>query len=347
LYHRQRPKEEMHGKEHTYVTWKDMVRGLVVNRKFVNNMIQGRIESAMDAYGLIQDNVEADSRSYDELDNAEEIDGDSFTNMDVKRWMGVEKKTADEYTRKLDEWKLIYKDASTKPHRHYVVDTKKSETAGITLRTLYDIIESVFEREELGEWAKQHCDLTDIEEGEEDVVDKVGFSKDDLPIELDVGLESVQSFRDPLYMKFSQWSINEPTTVKLEMKDGVISCGFGSVSEEFSGGINGDSEEPDSDDDSEPGEDDGGQDQDQEENEDDYVDSVPDKHEIKDRVEKIQNRIDGNKVPIPKIQEFFRETYGDRDRVNQVLDPENSDAGIGHLIHEGKLIEDQNRVLPL
>ncbi|MFB6208255.1 MAG: phage/plasmid primase, P4 family [Candidatus Nanohaloarchaea archaeon] len=84
---------------------------------------------------------------------------------------------------------------------------------------------------------------------------------------------------------------------------------------------------------------------DQEEN--DYISGTPDEEEIKDRVSKMQTDYDDNRVPIPEVREFFIETYGERESVKQKLNPENRETGIGLLIKEGDLIEQNNRVMCL
>jgi hypothetical protein len=239
LYHRQRPKKQVFGSEKTFVHWKDVARGLVINKKFINNMIRGHTESTMDAYKKILEEIEPSEYSYSKLrtkeDNDKEIEGDYFTNKDLEKWMGLAGQTAREYTRKLDKMELIFKDSSTKPHKHYVVDKDKSETEGITLSGLHNIIESVVAREELGDWARKYYEITDLEGDEGDILDKVAFQKEDLPVYCDFGLEASSDLPIPLYERFSHSAINEPTGVNIEMEDGVILCDFDSVSKTFSG----------------------------------------------------------------------------------------------------------------
>jgi hypothetical protein len=239
LYHRRRPKKDIHGIEYTFVSWKDVARGVVINRKFINNMIRGRTESTMDAYNTIKDKVKGSEHSYSQMRtrcNSEgiHVEAEFFTNKDLVKWMGLAKKTAQEYTRKLDKMELIYKDSSTKPNKHYLVDTDKSETAGVTLRSLHNIIASVIDRKELEEWAKKYYEITGLEGSRGDILDEVAFSEDDLPIKLDIGLKKDSSLPTPLYQRISEYYVEEATALRVEMDGNVISCGFDSVSKTFS-----------------------------------------------------------------------------------------------------------------
>ncbi len=248
LYHRQRHKQEIADTEYTFVSWEDVVRGVVINRSFINNMIRGRTESTMDAYNQIKEQIDPLSKSYSEMQDYVTMpdisDEDSFTNKDLEKWMGIASQTARSYTRKLDRMELIYKDSSTRPNRHYLVDDEKSETAGITLRSLYKIIASVFERKELGEWARKYIEFNRLEGCVSDWVSKVSFTEEDLPIELDIGLEGDNSHTTPLYQQLSEYKVDEATSLKIEKKDSKIMCGFGSVSKQFSGDLEEENSEP-------------------------------------------------------------------------------------------------------
>lgn len=248
LYHRQRHKEEVFGSEKTFVDWKDVARGLAINKKFINNMIRGRTESTMDAYKKILSEVEQSNMSYQELREAQDdqdmdLGSKYFSNKDLEKWMGLAGQTAREYTRKLDKMELVFKDSSTKPHKHYVPNDEKSETEGVTLLGIHNIIASVIEREELGDWARKYYEITDLEGDGGDILDQVAFQKEDLPVHCDFGLKASSDLPIPLYERFSHSAINEPTGVKIEMKDGVILCDFDSVSERFSGKTKADSSE--------------------------------------------------------------------------------------------------------
>ncbi|MFB6199451.1 MAG: hypothetical protein ABEJ83_01115 [Candidatus Nanohaloarchaea archaeon] len=239
LYHRQRPKKQLHGQEYSYVSWKDVARGVVINRKFINNMIRGRTESTMDAYKEIKERLENSERSYSQMrtrtnDPEIDVEAEYFTNKDLEKWMSLAGQTAREYTRKLDKMELIYKDSSSRPHRHYLLDSDVSETAGITLRSLHNILASVIDREELGEWARKYYEIMDIEGGEENIIEKVAFGEEDLPITLDIGLEKDDSLPTPLYQRFSEYKVEEATALKLEKDGSVIMYGPDSVIASFS-----------------------------------------------------------------------------------------------------------------
>ncbi|MFB6115280.1 MAG: hypothetical protein ABEK04_03230, partial [Candidatus Nanohalobium sp.] len=213
--------------------------GVVINRKFINNMIRGRTESTMDAYKEIKERVENSGKSYEQMrtrtnDSDIDVDADYFTNKDLQKWMGLAGKTAAEYTRKLDKMELIYKDSSRRPHRHYLIDSEVSETAGITLRSLHNILASVIDREELGEWARKYYEIMDIQGDGGDILEKVAFGQEDLPITLDVGLERDDSLPTPLYQRFSRYKVEEATALKLENDGAVIMYGPDSVIASFS-----------------------------------------------------------------------------------------------------------------
>jgi hypothetical protein len=237
LYHRQRPKKEIRGEEYTYVTWKDVARGIVINKQFINNMIRGQTESVLDAYKVIKEKVEKVEKAYNDMDSFVtelEIDEkDYFTNKDLEKWMGLASQTSREYTRKLDRMELIYKDTSTKTHRHYLVDNELSETAGVTLSSLHMILASVLEREELGDWLDKYYSFTGLEGSREDLLDKIAFSEEDLPVNVDIGLRRDPNLPTPLYLKINQRTINEATGVTIDKDDSVIMCDFDSVPKSF------------------------------------------------------------------------------------------------------------------
>jgi hypothetical protein len=215
LYHRQRPKMEVYSGEKTFVVWKDLVRGVVINRKFINNMIRGRTESAMDAFREIKGQVERIEKKYNDIsdykDRVELSDDLSFTSDDLSKWMGISTQTAREYLRKLDRMELIYKDSDVKPHNHYLIKKELMETEGITLQGLYNILASVFNRKEIGEWAKQYISNTDLDVSQNNLLDKIGFSQDDLPVCVDIGIEIDPTLPTPLYMENTESKIEEPT----------------------------------------------------------------------------------------------------------------------------------------
>jgi len=132
--------------------------------------------------------------------------------------------------------KLIYKDSSTRPNKHYLVESDKSETAGVTLRSLYNIIASVSNREELSEWASNYIEFIGLEGSvcEEDLIEMVAFTQKDLPCELDVGLERDDSHTTPLYQQISEYKVDEATSLRVEEDGAVIMYGPDSVSERFS-----------------------------------------------------------------------------------------------------------------
>ena len=241
LYHRQRPKKEIHGREYTFVSWNDVARGIVINKKFINNMIRGRTESTMDAYQEIKEKIENTGKSYDQMRERTEdpdinVSDEYFTNKDLEKWMGLAGQTAREYTRKLDRMEMIYKDSSRKPNRHYLVETDKSETVGVTLRSLHNILASVSEREELSEWARNYIEFNGLEGSvcEEDLIEMVAFTSDQLPLELDIGLEKDNSHTTPLYQQISEYKVDEATALKLEKDGSVIMYRSGSDSQRFS-----------------------------------------------------------------------------------------------------------------
>lgn len=237
LYHRQRPKKEIQDTEYTFVTWKDVVRGLVINKDFINNMIRGQTESVLDAYKVIKEKVEEVEKSYNDMPSyvteRDIEDEDSFTNKDLEKWIGLASQTSRQYTRKLDRMELIYKDTSNRPHQHYLVDNELSETAGITLSSLHIILASVLERKELGEWLDKYYSFTGLEGDGGRLLDEIAFSEEDLPVELDIGLKRDTSLPTPLYMKNEQRWINEATGLTVKKEGSVIMCDFDSVSKSF------------------------------------------------------------------------------------------------------------------
>ena len=237
LYHRQRPKKEIQDTEYTFVTWKDVVRGLVINKDFINNMIRGQTESVLDAYKVIKEKVEEVEKSYNDMPSyvteRDIEDEDSFTNKDLDKWIGLASQTSRQYTRKLDRMELIYKDTSNRPHQHYLVDNELSETAGITLSSLHIILASVLERKELGEWLDKYYSENGFEGCGDDLVNEIAFSEEDLPVELDIGLKRDTSLPTPLYMKNEQRWINEATGLTVKKEGSVIMCDFDSVSKSF------------------------------------------------------------------------------------------------------------------
>ena len=254
LYHRQRPSKEIHGVDYSFVSWEDVARGIVINRKFINNMIRGRTESTMDAYQVIKEKMTNSGKSYSQMrkrttDKDIQVEADYFTNKDLAKWMGLADQTAREYTNKLDKMEMVYKDSARKPHRHYLIETDKSETAGVTLRSLFNIIASVSEREELSEWARNYIRFNGLEGSvcEEDLIEMVAFTENQLPLELDIGLEKDDSHTTPLYQQISDYKVEEATALKVEEDGTVIFTGSGRDSEAFTG------EEPeDNQEDSEP-----------------------------------------------------------------------------------------------
>jgi hypothetical protein len=237
LYHRQRPKREIEGTEYTFVTWKDVARGLVINKEFINNMIRGQTESVLDAYKVIKDKMEKVEKSYNDMPSyVTEVgieDEESFTNKDLEKWIGLASQTSRQYTRKLDRMELIYKDTSNRPHQHYLVDNELSEKAGITLSSLHIILASVIEREELGDWLDKYYSFTGLEGDGGDLLDEIAFSEEDLPVELDIGLKRDPNLPTPLYMKNGQRWINEATGVTVSKEGSIIMCDFDSVSKSF------------------------------------------------------------------------------------------------------------------
>jgi hypothetical protein len=237
LYHRQRPKKEIQGTQYTFVTWKDVARGLVINKDFINNMIRGQTESVLDAYKVIKEKVDEVEKSYNDMPSyvteRDIEDEDSFTNQDLEKWMGLAGQTARQYTRKLNKMELIYKDSSNRPHQHYLVDNELSETAGITLSSLHIILASVLERKELRDALDNYYSENGFEGHGEDLMNKIAFSEEDLPVQLDIGLKRDTDLPTPLYMKNEQRWINEATGVTVKKEGSVIMCDFDSVSKSF------------------------------------------------------------------------------------------------------------------
>lgn len=237
LYHRQRPKKEIEGTEYSFVTWKDVARGLVINKDFINNMIRGQTESVLDAYKVIKEKVDEVEKSYNDMPSyvteRDIEDEDSFTNKDLEKWIGLASQTSRQYTRKLDRMELIYKDSSTKTHQHYLVDNELSETAGVTLSSLHIILASVLERKELGEWLDKYYSFTGLEGDGEDLISEIAFSEEDLPVHIDIGLKRDTNLPTPLYMKNEQRWINEATGVTVKKEGSVIMCDFDSVPKSF------------------------------------------------------------------------------------------------------------------
>ena len=201
-------------------------------------MIRGRTESTMDAYNEIKEHKEALEKTYNELENKTDkddpINGDSFSNKDLERWMGVEGKTAASYTRRLDKMRLIFKDSRHRPNRHYLLKDSGSEKAGITLRSLKEIIENVLGQKNIGKWARKYIRKTDIEGCAQGVLSEIGISKNDLPIILDLGLKRDPSLDPPLYMENLKQKSNTPKTLKIDKNGSKISIASRSVIEDDS-----------------------------------------------------------------------------------------------------------------
>lgn len=242
LYHRQRPKiEHDNGQKDTLVTWKDVARGIVINKNFINTMIRGQTEATMDAYDYIKDKVKPTKFGTSELrekieDKDANIDAEYFTNDDLEKWMGVAKQTARAYTRQLTKIGLIYKDSSTRPHKHYVVTTEKTETGGITLSTLHKILASVLTEEKLADWANSYMRFSEVDGvGVDDLLSKIGIDEDALPVELDTGLSMDHaSHTTPVYHENSEYKLEAPETLKIDMQDANILLDSDSVNQKLS-----------------------------------------------------------------------------------------------------------------
>lgn len=236
LYHRQRPKREIKDTEYTYVSWKDVARGLVITQPFINAMIRGRTESTMDAYEVVSDEVEAVHESYEDMEGMSQDrreDFGSFTSLDLVSWMGVNAQTARTYLRQLDRMGLIFKDSSGRPHRHYLLKDEHDEVGGITLGTLQTIIESVFDGEAVRDWVKDYIDFLD-EERVGDIGEAVTFQEKDLPIELDLGMTPSPSFPTPVYMENTEYKIKASKALNISKEGANIICDFESVIPEAS-----------------------------------------------------------------------------------------------------------------
>lgn len=231
LYHRQRP--EAGG--YYLTTWKDIVRGLWINKSFINGMLEGRVQATLDAFEKIKEKVSPVNMSFKDMKNAlnndEDIPGESFSSKDLEGWLNVADQTARSYTRKLYKMGLIFKDDSVRPHRHYLPEQSETKNGGITLRALYIIIEGFIRSEKLSEWANMYYSKLDSKrEGGVVREGQLGLNEEKLPIQIDLGLHgSYEKFDTPIYMKNEYRSFKLPKSLKIEKNGSIIMCDLRSV----------------------------------------------------------------------------------------------------------------------
>ncbi|MFB6241734.1 MAG: hypothetical protein ABEJ36_02930 [Candidatus Nanosalina sp.] len=241
LYYRQRPEAESGGTTYKLTTWKDVIRGLWINKDFINGMLEGRVEATLDVLQEIKKKVEPVNYSYDELEELEaddeDIEGVSFTNADVEKWTGINSDTVYNYTRKLEKLGFIYKDKRSRPNKQYLVEEGKTENGGITPRALKVILEAFIEEENVRNWADFSLKFYSFEGDKERIIEKVGLSEEDIPenedLEIDLGLFRSSDYPTPVYMQNSRIKSEVANSLILSKEDANISLRFGGVSKTF------------------------------------------------------------------------------------------------------------------
>lgn len=234
LYHKQRVKLDTENNSYYLTDWKDIVRGLWINKEFINGMLEGRVKAVLDAFEVIKDKVERLELSFEEMKGEEEIQTTGFGNKDLESWMDISSQTARSYTRKLYKMGMIYKDDTQRPHKHYLPKESNTKNGGITLRALHNILAGFIHSEKLGEWANLYYGFLNIEGLEKKtLIEKIGINEENLPITVDFGLigdYKNSSFHNPIYMKNTKRYFDVPKSLKLEMEGSNIMCGLRSVS---------------------------------------------------------------------------------------------------------------------
>jgi len=233
LYRYQRPTATAGNSQETLTTWKDVIRGIWINKGFINRMLEGRHQSDMDVLETIKQHVDPVDYTIDQIqtriDNDDSIEGTYFTNDDVENWTGVATGTAQNTTRRLAKHGFIYKDSSRRPNRHYLPKNPESETGQITPRALQGIIERFKDAENVRDWADLFLKFSDIEDREK-LLDRVGIDED-LPVEVDLGLVQDMNLPTPVYMEFSGISLNQPESVIVNKNGANISIELRGVNE--------------------------------------------------------------------------------------------------------------------
>lgn len=234
LYHRQRPKLKAGGEEYTLVTWKDVMRGLTINKNFIDSIASGLSDSTIDALKEINKHVNAVEESLDDI-KRKDIDFSkykSFTSKNLAGWMNIATKTARGHLRTLDQKNLIYKDDEGKTHQHYLLAEEVGEGI-VTLSKLETILKSVIGQEKLLAWAEKYIEETGIDKDADELIEQVGLTREMLPVEINLGLKPDEELPTPVYMENIKDDEKLLEELIVRKKGDNIVFRFESVGEEF------------------------------------------------------------------------------------------------------------------
>lgn len=203
LFHKQRPSTELSGQRYCFTSWEDIVRGLMINQDFINNMLDNTLESALQVFETIERKVAPNSLTYQEMETIRNEDGniggDPFTNADVRDWTGMKEKTVMNTTKTLDRQKLIFKDYRHRPHKHHLPHDALVQR-GITPNTHLTIVESALDGKGVEAWFKHSAKYWSLERPEE-VKKQLILEPKDLPYRLETGLGRDDSYELPIYLQ--------------------------------------------------------------------------------------------------------------------------------------------------
>lgn len=225
LYQYQRPRTERNNREYCLASWEDIVRGLLINQDFINNMLDNTLDSAIQVFEKIESNIEVTGYTYDELKTIANkdgnIDGNPFTNRELMDLTGMKKNTIYNITRELDRQKLIFKDNRHRPHKHYLPEDALIQR-GITPNTHLQIVESCLDGKGVGDYFKRTLDYWGFDQPD-DVKEKLMLDSDELPFTLETGLGRSNDYEPPIYLRNIENEEQIYTTMKIDRdEDGLF-----------------------------------------------------------------------------------------------------------------------------
>lgn len=202
IFYKQRPMTERAGQKYILISWEDMVRGLLINKDFINNMLESTLESEIQVFEKLEKNFEHTDLTYDEMrklaDNGNGINGEAFTNEDVMDLTGMKKNTVYNITNVLDRHSLIFKDRRQRPHKHYIPEDALV-TRGITPNTYLQIVDSALDGKGVVDYFNRLLDKWGFENPEK-MKQELILDSNNLPFELETGLGGSEDYEDPIYL---------------------------------------------------------------------------------------------------------------------------------------------------
>nr|EGQ40176.1 MAG: hypothetical protein J07AB56_09040 [Candidatus Nanosalinarum sp. J07AB56] len=196
LHHKNRRKIEDDSTSHILVSYKDVFRGLAIQRKTIQNMLEGRSQLLLDVYEEITERVEPNANDHEgmrQMVENELIEDrknlDTFEISDVKRWMNIEYGPARRIMKALDEMELVYKDTSTRPHQHFLVD-EELENGGLSRKRVKKTLARVIDGENAQKWLKNFSDRTGnaVKGGSAPVSSELVPAEREYPLKIRTGL---------------------------------------------------------------------------------------------------------------------------------------------------------------